>query len=512
MTISGYNLSAQAASAARGDYTPPKQPVTISRAAKARAGRPAVNDGPSPMALMASDIYTPYKYPDGIYPDDVAMDSCQPINAPGMSNWATSSLFHEGQGFFGFPYLAELMQRVEYRHACEIWAEHAIRKWIKITGGSDKQREAIEAEFVRLKVRSVVHKWLLHDQGFGRGQIFLDFGDADKTEELALPLVLKPTKIGTSRPLQALTNVEPMWSAPGTYATSNPLRPDFYKPSAWFVWGRTVHASRMLTIASRPVSDMLKPAYAFGGQSLVQIMKPYVDNWLRTRQAVSDLINSFSIVNFQTDMSSVLGGQPGDGVWDRADMFVQSRDNRGIWLTDKDNELLTSLAVPLGGLHELQAQSQEHQASAARIPLSIYLQITPTGLNATNDGETRNFYADVHSYQEEDVRPGLQTIFEAVQLSLFDKIIPDMKFEFVALWEMSDKDKSDIRKADADADIGYVTAGIIDPEEVRERLSNDETSLYHGVDLSDPAPGYGNDGIDSPPGGEDDSSDGAPDD
>ena len=31
--------------------------------------------------------------------------------------------------------------------------------------------------------------------------------------------------------------------------------------------------------------------------------------------------------------------------------------------------------------------------------------------------------------------------------------------------------------------MAYVGAGIVDPEEVRERLSNDETSLYHGVDL-----------------------------
>lgn len=482
----GYKLSREAALAASG-YSAPRRPtMTISPAAKARAGHAPKT--PSPMAMDTQAIYAPAKYPAETYPSGMAMDSALPANATGVGTWGTGSLFHEGQGFFGYAFLAELMQRAEYRHACEIWAEHAVRKWITFIGGSDAKRAAIEEEFERLGVRDVVHRWLLHDQGFGRGQIFMDFGDADKDTELALPLVLKPTKINKSRPLQNLTNLEPMWAAPGMYATANPLRKDFYKPQAWFVWGRTVHTSRMLTITSRPVSDILKPSYAFGGQSLVQIMKPYVDNWLRTRQAVSDLINRFSIINLATDMSSIMGGGAGDALYDRADIFVQSADNRGLFLTDKDNELLTSLAVPLSGLDKLQAQAQEQMSSSGRIPLSIYLQITPTGLNATSDGETRNFYADVHSYQESDVRPGLQTIFEAVQLSLFDAIDPAVKFKFEPLWEMSDKDKADIRKVDAEADVAYVNAGVVDPEETRERLSEDETSLYHGVDLSGPPP------------------------
>jgi len=169
-------------------------------------------------------------------------------------------------------------------------------------------------------------------------------------------------------------------------------------------------------------------------------------------------------------------------------MFVQTRDNRGLMLTDKSQEELEAIAVPLSGLDKLQAQAQEQMASVARIPLSIYLQVTPTGLNATNDGETRNFYADVHSYQEKNVRGPLKLVIDLIQLSLFGAIDPAISFEFLPLWEMSDKDRADIRKADAEADVAYVTAGVVSNEETRQRLANDTTSLYYGVDLSDPAP------------------------
>ncbi len=474
------------------EATVQRAPMRISETSLGLArGRTASK--PTPMNRPPDEVYQTYAYPATVVPSGMAMDH-MPSASGSLASWAASALFHEGQGFFGYPYLAELLQRAEYRHAAEIWSEHSVRKWLRIIGGSVSEREAVEAEFERLDVRTVAETWCYYDQAFGRGQIFMDFGDADNVPELATPLRLDKAKISKNRPLKALKAIEPVWCAPGVYETSNPLLQNFYKPFDWIVYGKRVHHSRMLTMVSRPVSDMLKPAYAFGGLSLVQMMKPYVDNWLRTRQAVSDMVNSYSILNLKTDMSSTMAGGDCSQVFNRAELANLGRDNRGMWLTDKDSEELENIAVPLSGLHELQAQAQEQLASVARIPLSIYLQISPTGLNANSDGETRNFYADVHSLQEKNMRPGISTILEAVQFSLFGKLIDGMGFEFLPLWEMDDKDKAEMRKADADADVAYVTAGIISPEEARERLAHDETSPYHSVDLTDPPPDQGNDG------------------
>lgn len=487
----GYKLSEPAARAAMGlpAFAQERAPMAINAQALATA-RTKPRGGPSPFAMDAATIFEPYKFPAETYPDspDFALDSCLPPTAAWTSAWAGSSLFHEGQGFFGYPYLAELVQRAEYRHACEIWAEHAVRKWIKLVGGTDAERKAIEDEFTRLQLRDVFQEWMFHDHVFGRAQVFLDFGDANDPAELETPLLIDEAKIGAKRPLLRLTVVEPMWSAPGTYNTSNPLDGDFYVPRSWFIYGKRVDTSRMLTLSSRPVSDMLKPAYAFGGQSLVQLMKPYVDNWLRGRQSASDLLNSFSIINLATDMASTMAGGNGDSLFNRVDMFNLMRDNRGAMVTDKNAEELSNLAVPLSSVPELVSQAQEQLASVARIPLSIYLQITPTGLNATSDGETRNFYADVKAYQEKNIRPHLQRVFEIVQLSVGGKINPEIKFEFEPLWEMDDKDLADIRKADADAHAQYVLMGAVSNDEVRETLANDESGLYHGVDLGSPAP------------------------
>ena len=73
------------------------------------------------------------------------------------------------------------------------------------------------------------------------------------------------------------------------------LKPDGMIHSTWYVIaGKELHVSRFLTFVGREVPDMLKPAYSFGGLSIYQMLKPYVDNWLRTRQSVSDLVQKYS--------------------------------------------------------------------------------------------------------------------------------------------------------------------------------------------------------------------------
>jgi hypothetical protein len=187
-----------------------------------------------------------------------------------------------------------------------------------------------------------------------------------------------------------------------------------------------------------------------------------------------------------TDMSSAAGD--GCALFDRASFFTTTRDNRGLMLINKDSEELSNVAVPLSGVPDMVAQAQEQLASCARIPLSIYLQITPTGLNATSDGETRNFYSDVHAYQEAHGRPALLKVLDCVQLSLFGKIDLTLGFEFVPLWEMSDEAKAAIRKSDADSDAVALQAGAIDADEMRERMNNDPNGLYY-MQLDGPAPG-----------------------
>jgi phage-related protein (TIGR01555 family) len=395
-----------------------------------------------------------------------------------------------GMGFPGYPFLADLTQRSEYRSPSETIAQEMVRKWIKVTGDDSDKVDAIEAELKRMNVRDVFYRAALHDGFFGRAQIYVDLKGADDATK-KLPLIYAPATVKKGS-LLGFKNVEPMWTTPFAYNSNDPLARDFYKPTAWYVLGKQVHASRLLTMISREVPDLLKPAYNFGGQSLSQLMQPYVDAWLSTRDSVNNLVRAFSITGIKTDLSSTLNAGSGQDLMDRIDFFTQMRDNLGLMTVSNDvgaPEDFFQLNTPLGGLDHLQAQAQEHMSAPSHIPLVKLFGISPSGLNATSEGELTVFYDFIHAHQESFFGAPLKNVIDLIMLDQFGAIDPDITFEFVPLEEMNGTELAAVRKSDADAAATLITAGVLSPEEERERLASDPNSGYDALvpeDLPEP--------------------------
>jgi phage-related protein (TIGR01555 family) len=420
----------------------------------------------------------------------MAMDDNSGFNSD--FSWASSVIgqsFHEGLQFLGYPYLAQLAQRPEYRIPVETIAGEMCRKWIKFeaVGKADKGKEIKELEdkWKELEVQDRCRTLIEQDGYFGRSHLHLDFGSKDDANELRMPIGDGQNKISRAKvkrgSLKRLTTVEAIWAYPTNYNSNDPLAPDWYNPQHWFVMGKELHVSRFLTFVGREVPDILKPAYSFGGLSLSQIMKPYVDNWLITRQSVNDLIHAFVVWGLKTNLAESLM-EGGDLLFKRAELFNRFRDNRGIMLTDKDTEEFTNTVAPLGTLDALQAQAQEHMMSVARIPAVKFTGLQPTGLNASSEGEIRAFYDTIHDRQETFLRKNLTRLMHFTMLDLWGQVDPAITFAFEPLWSMDEKEHSEVGEVQARTDQIYVDMGVISQEEVRIRLADDAESPYQGLD------------------------------
>ena len=418
--------------------------------------------------------------PDGVKPNGIAMDSSP------LGNFGADCFF--GTGFIGYPRLAELAQISEYRSVSETTANEMTRQWIEIKSVGEEDNsdliKQIEECYERLNVRDVFRKAIETDGLFGRGQILVQIKDHDG--KLANPLLLTEKTIAKGS-LKSLVNIEPMWTTPAPYNAIDPTLPDFYKPKAWYVMAQEIHASRLFTLISRPVPDMLKPAYNFGGVSMTQLMMPYVERWLRTVDSVSDLLHSFSLSGIKTDMSAILSGSDdGDtNIMLRAELYNRLRDNRGLMLLSKDEEEFFQFNTPLSGLDALLAQSQEQMAAPSHTPLVKLLGITPSGLNASTEGEIAVYYDHIRAMQENLLRDPLDKLLKLVQLHLFGKVNDNITFDFVPLQQMSETELSTIRKSDTDRDVAYIQAGVVSAEEVRVRLASEPDSGYNGIDVED---------------------------
>ncbi len=406
----------------------------------------------------------------------------------GLSNlFSYAQLASQGTevSFPGFPLLAELAQRPEYRHISETMAREMTRKWGELitTGDGDKADKIAQltAAIDNHNLRDKFYLASVHDGLFGRGHLFIDTGRGDPVSA-RLPVSDKSIPVGTKL---RFSNVEPIWTYPNGYNSNNPLAADFYRPHSWFVMGQTVDSSRLLTFVSRSLPDMLKPAYGFAGVSLSQMAIPYVQNWLRTRQSVSDMLHSFSTMVLKTNMAAVLQGGGSASLINRAQLYNQTRDNRGLMMVDFETEALENVSAPLGGLDKLQAQAQEQMASVSGIPLVKLLGITPSGLNVSSDGEIRVFYDTIAAAQEILFTDHMRTCLELIQLAEFGEIDPDIKWHWNPLWQLDEAGEAAVRKTDADTDIELIDAGVISPEEARQRLAASPGSGYNNIKVND---------------------------
>ncbi len=446
--------------------------------------RGLAQDGDIP---VAGRQHQPPVLPAGVAPSPTIM--AMDLECSGAYNYL-NSVDCGYQGFMGYPSLTELCQLPEYRMLAEKPADAMTRKWIKLVskGEGDKTEvmAKITAAMERYRLKDLFREAAKYDNFFGNCHMYIDTGSTEDLDELKMPLILDKAKIKIGS-LRGFKIIEPIYAYPWRYSSSNPLADDYYKPKAWLVMSKEVHASRLMQFVSRPVPTLLKPSYNFGGLSMSQMAKPYVENWIKMRNNVGRITSNFSTSGIKTNMTGSLSGDDcGDGLLARAQLFADMRDNRGIMLLDNDTmapEEFFQFNVPLSTLDALLAQAQEHLSSVSGIPLSILLGITPTGLNASSDGEIRIYYDRVKGDQQNLYGDNLMTALEVIQLSEIGTIDPDIGYEFVSLWEQDAGEIATNRKTDAERDEIYFNMGVLGPEQIATRLAADPDSGYTGMDL-----------------------------
>lgn len=470
--------------------TPP-QPVTPTK-----PGKPGMKINPMAIAVASAKVsapVSPWTLPrpaPGVAPDNAGMAMDDAFG--GLYGYAGGSYgpgvgFLEGMAFPGYPVLSEWALRAENRRLVSTLAQEMTRKFIRLTStGDDNKKDTIakiEAAMVKFRVQDVLREAAEHDGYFGIGHIFLDMGVTDPNE-LKTPLLARPEKIKKGS-LKGIRTIEPVWCYPGTFNSSQPLRPDFYKPQIWYVFSQEIHHTRLLSLVSREVPDLLKPSRMFGGVALTELAKPTVDNWLETRKAVNDLLRSFTVWQLKTNLQATLAGGGGEEMLNRAQLFNQFRDNRGLMMLDFESEDLSALSASLAGLDHLQAQAQEHQAAVDGMPLIKLVGYTPSGLNSTGEGEMDSWRDRVRAQQEHLYNAPLKQILDVIQLSEFGSIDESIGFEWLPLEEDNEAEKAVIRKTDVDSAIELINAGVLHPEEERIRQATTAGSLYHGINVND---------------------------
>lgn len=235
------------------------------------------------------------------------------------------------------------------------------------------------------------------------------------------------------------------------------------------------HWTRVLTVDGMPVPSRARVQNQGWGDSILEVVHEEVERFCDGLDdcglMLRDFVQGALTVKGLTSILASEGGE--DLVKARLDILDLSRHILNTMVLD-EGETYTKHASSVAGVGEILDRLMAAVSTAVNIPQAILFGRAPAGMNATGESDTRAFYDSGAAFQRERVRPmwmRLAAIAMAAKDGPASKLGSAVnaqapQIRSAPLWQMSEKERADIRKLTAEADNLYIQNGTLDPEEV----------------------------------------------
>ncbi len=237
----------------------------------------------------------------------------------------------------------------------------------------------------------------------------------------------------------------------------------------------TIHESRLIPFfAIPPLSHRQYPP------SILQRVYPVLQQFHTAWQSTAHLMTDAAQGVFKLKgLHSAVASNRSEELLKRMELVDMSRSISRSILLDAEDEDFRRDSYSFAGIPEILEKMMLRLAAAARIPVSLLMGQAPAGMNATGESDTRFFYDQVRAEQE-SLKPKLERLAKILSVDEQAKIT----IEFPALWQMTDREKADLRRMEAETDRIYLQEGVLLPEEVAiKRFSYGDFT----IDISDRA-------------------------
>lgn len=345
-----------------------------------------------------------------------------------------------------------------------ILSETTLSKWGRVTG-TDTEIKTLEAQNRKYKVINLLSDTLRSTFINGGAFIYLDFG-GDNLEE---PLNLQKINL---KSFKGFRRIDPINCSPLEVNTTDATRADYMRPSKWYVLGLgIVHSSYLLRFAVNEPPLVLAPLCLYLGTSWIQLLKQDVAN---------ATIASQSMVNYLRKMRTTYLRTPEDystraSAWQfkkRLEAMSALQDSDSVYPLKVDEEVLQQTSS-LSGFAETVTLAYQLVGAKTGIPTTKLLGDSASGLNATGEGDLKNFYDVIRTYQKsiKDNILIMQGILAGVDTGKFCQF---EDFIFTELKEEQAREKAEEQKTIVETAGNLLNMGI-EPDKVIDWLNSQES-------------------------------------
>lgn len=220
-------------------------------------------------------------------------------------------------------------------------------------------------------------------------------------------------------------------------------------------------------------------------QTIYEELRNYSTAFSHTATMMEDFITGIlKIPNLTTIMASQCGDQ---NVLKRLNILNLSKSTTNTTILDAE-ETFEKITSNVSGVADLLDRFMYALSAVTKVPVSLLFGRGAAGMNATGENDVRNFYDAVKQEQEAKLRPALEKLIRYIMISKdgpFNGKEPDnWSLKFIPLWQNTEEQDANTRRAVAETDAIYIDRGVLTPEEVAiSRFGGNKYSMNTEIDM-----------------------------
>jgi len=367
--------------------------------------------------------------------------------------------------------------------AIDLPADDMTREGVDIT--SDMKPEDAEVIYDTMATLSIwenIAKTIKWSRLYGGAGALIMIDGADYTK----PLDLSRIRRGSFKGIIPLDRhmLLPDMSKPIKDICPDMGLPEFYDihASGNILGGRRVHHSRILRFTGIEMPYYQQIQLNSWGISELERAYDRLIAYDNATTGTAQLMHKahLRVVKFQKLAEKVgTGGAGADVLMKRLDKIRYFQSIEGLTVLDKEDEF-EAHNYTFTGIPDVLLQLAQQLSGAFQIPLVKLLGQSPAGLNATGESDIRNYYDKIKAGQKSKLFHPVKNILTLCAASELGVYEDNIKFTFKPLWQMSDKEKSEIADTTTKAVSTALGGGIICAEEAKAELkqSSHVTGIY----------------------------------
>jgi len=247
-----------------------------------------------------------------------------------------------------------------------------------------------------------------------------------------------------------------------------------------------VHHSRVIRLVGITLPYWQSIVEMYWGESIIERLYDVLISFNTATLSASNLVSRAHLRTVGIDgLREILaaGGKAEENLITMFEYMRKLQTNEGITLLDKNDNFNTT-AYSFAGLSDIILQFGQQISGATQIPLTRLFGQSPAGLNSTGESDMRTYYDGINAKQENMLRDGMHKVLKVIYRSKYGKSLPeDFNFTFASLWQMTNKEKSEVAKNTSDNINATYTSGIIDRGLALQELKSSSalTGIYTNI-------------------------------